>query len=224
MEAVPRRLNGEDERVTTLRARHRPRAGARSPARRGRPAGGARARDGAGGGVAAKDLVSATAVGLAEGFSVALVEQPYRVAGRALLRPQPTSTPRGRASSRSSAGAGSRVAARRRWTLGGRARRVQDGRGDAPHRRPLPRVPRSSLPGHAPGAKTQPARGARRGRRRGDGGPGHVGRLRDTARARPAGRCASCPETTACGRAWRRRAARREWLRAARALPIGSSG
>jgi uncharacterized protein len=37
---------------------------------------------GAGGGVAAKDLVSARAVGLAEGFSVALVEQPYRVAGR----------------------------------------------------------------------------------------------------------------------------------------------
>ena len=37
---------------------------------------------GAGGGVAAPDLVAATDAALAEGFSVALVEQPYRVAGR----------------------------------------------------------------------------------------------------------------------------------------------
>ena len=37
---------------------------------------------GAGGGVAARDLVVATEVALSEGFSVALVEQPYRVAGR----------------------------------------------------------------------------------------------------------------------------------------------
>jgi uncharacterized protein len=37
---------------------------------------------GAGGGVSAPDLVTATDVALAEGFSVALVEQPYRVAGR----------------------------------------------------------------------------------------------------------------------------------------------
>ncbi|MEX2194380.1 MAG: alpha/beta family hydrolase [Thermoleophilaceae bacterium] len=37
---------------------------------------------GAGGGIAAKDLVSATEAALAEGVSVALVEQPYRVAGR----------------------------------------------------------------------------------------------------------------------------------------------
>ena len=37
---------------------------------------------GAGGGVAAQDLVAATGVALSEGFSVALVEQPYRVAGR----------------------------------------------------------------------------------------------------------------------------------------------
>lgn len=37
---------------------------------------------GAGGGVAAPDLVAATEAALAEGFSVALVEQPYRVAGR----------------------------------------------------------------------------------------------------------------------------------------------
>lgn len=37
---------------------------------------------GAGGGVEAPDLVAATEAALAEGFSVALVEQPYRVAGR----------------------------------------------------------------------------------------------------------------------------------------------
>src|SRR5215208_6004465 len=37
---------------------------------------------GAGGGVTARDLVAVTEVAQAEGFSVALVEQPYRVAGR----------------------------------------------------------------------------------------------------------------------------------------------
>jgi uncharacterized protein len=37
---------------------------------------------GAGGGVGARDLVKAQSAALAEGYSVALVEQPYRVAGR----------------------------------------------------------------------------------------------------------------------------------------------
>ena len=37
---------------------------------------------GAGGGVEAPDLVAATGAAVASGFSVALVEQPYRVAGR----------------------------------------------------------------------------------------------------------------------------------------------
>ena len=37
---------------------------------------------GAGGGVEAPDLVAATAAAESQGFSVALVEQPYRVAGR----------------------------------------------------------------------------------------------------------------------------------------------
>jgi uncharacterized protein len=37
---------------------------------------------GAGGGVAARDLVSASEAAVAEGVTVALVEQPYRVAGR----------------------------------------------------------------------------------------------------------------------------------------------
>jgi uncharacterized protein len=42
---------------------------------------------GAGGGVGARDLVKATDVARAEGFSVALVEQPYKVAGRKSAAP-----------------------------------------------------------------------------------------------------------------------------------------
>jgi predicted alpha/beta-hydrolase family hydrolase len=42
---------------------------------------------GAGGGVGASDLVKATEVARAEGFSVALVEQPYKVAGRKSAAP-----------------------------------------------------------------------------------------------------------------------------------------
>ncbi|MEA2221158.1 MAG: uncharacterized protein QOJ35_3784 [Solirubrobacteraceae bacterium] len=44
---------------------------------------------GAGGGVAAPDLVAATRVARAAGVSVALVEQPYRVAGRRSPAPAP---------------------------------------------------------------------------------------------------------------------------------------
>jgi uncharacterized protein len=46
------------------------------------PVGGLVLGHGAGGGVGAPDLVAATAVAVSEGFSVALVEQPYLVAGR----------------------------------------------------------------------------------------------------------------------------------------------
>ena len=42
---------------------------------------------GAGGGVTAPDLVAATGAALSEGVSVALVEQPYRVAGRRSAAP-----------------------------------------------------------------------------------------------------------------------------------------
>lgn len=42
---------------------------------------------GAGGGVAAPDLVAVTAAALEDGISVALVEQPYRVAGRRSAAP-----------------------------------------------------------------------------------------------------------------------------------------
>jgi len=44
---------------------------------------------GAGGGVASRDLVRATDVALAHGMAVALVEQPYRVAGRRSPAPAP---------------------------------------------------------------------------------------------------------------------------------------
>jgi predicted alpha/beta-hydrolase family hydrolase len=44
---------------------------------------------GAGGGVEAPDLVSARDAALSEGFTVALVEQPYRVAGRRSPPPAP---------------------------------------------------------------------------------------------------------------------------------------
>jgi uncharacterized protein len=44
---------------------------------------------GAAGGVASRDLVTATDVAVSEGVSVALVEQPYRVAGRRSPAPAP---------------------------------------------------------------------------------------------------------------------------------------
>ncbi len=44
---------------------------------------------GAGGGIDAPDLTAAAAVALAEGLDVALVEQPYRVAGRRAAAPAP---------------------------------------------------------------------------------------------------------------------------------------
>jgi len=44
---------------------------------------------GAGGGVASRDLIAATGAARAEGVSVALVEQPYRVAGRRSPAPAP---------------------------------------------------------------------------------------------------------------------------------------
>src|SRR6478672_7862666 len=50
---------------------------------------------GAGGGVQARDLVAAAGAGTARGLSVALVEQPYRVAGRRSPRRRGTWTPRG---------------------------------------------------------------------------------------------------------------------------------
>ena len=50
---------------------------------------------GAGGGVGAPDLVATTEVALSEQVTVALVEQPYRVAGRKAPAPAGSSTPVG---------------------------------------------------------------------------------------------------------------------------------
>jgi uncharacterized protein len=51
------------------------------------PAGALVLGHGAGGGVAARDLATATAAGHAAGWTVVLVEQPYRVAGRRSAAP-----------------------------------------------------------------------------------------------------------------------------------------
>jgi uncharacterized protein len=53
------------------------------------PAGALVLGHGAGGGVTARDLAAATKAALATGVSVALVEQPYRVAGRRSPAPAP---------------------------------------------------------------------------------------------------------------------------------------
>ena len=53
------------------------------------PAGALVLGHGAGGGVTARDLAAATEAALAAGVSVALVEQPYRVAGRRAPPPRP---------------------------------------------------------------------------------------------------------------------------------------
>jgi predicted alpha/beta-hydrolase family hydrolase len=52
-----------------------------------KPAGALVLGHGAGGGVAARDLATATAAGHAAGWTVVLVEQPYRVAGRRSAAP-----------------------------------------------------------------------------------------------------------------------------------------
>ena len=54
---------------------------------------------GAGGGVTSRDLVAATGAALSEGITVALVEQPYRVAGRRSPLRRTSWTPPGRLSS-----------------------------------------------------------------------------------------------------------------------------
>jgi predicted alpha/beta-hydrolase family hydrolase len=53
-----------------------------------RPSAGLVLGHGAGGGIGAGDIVAATDAALAEGLSVALVEQPYRVAGRRSPAPE----------------------------------------------------------------------------------------------------------------------------------------
>jgi uncharacterized protein len=70
-------LHATDAQAATLGAA--PRGRARSGPR---PAGALVLGHGAGGGVSSRDLTKVTTVALAAGLTVALVEQPYRVAGR----------------------------------------------------------------------------------------------------------------------------------------------
>ena len=118
---------------------------------------------GAGGGVEAPDLVAATAAAVAQGFSVALVEQPYRVAGK-------RSSPAG-AAARRGVDRGRRdlrgdeldgPAARRRWPLGGRPRGLPHGGGDRRGRRALPGLPAPAAGARRQGAEPEPPAGARR--------------------------------------------------------------
>ena len=64
------------------RGRHAARSGERPPACPDEPGAALVLGHGAAGGVTSRDLVAATDVARSEGVSVALVEQPYRVAGR----------------------------------------------------------------------------------------------------------------------------------------------
>ena len=118
---------------------------------------------GAGGGVDAPDLVAVTEAANAAGFTVALVEQPYRVAGRRSPRAGGSARRgvdrRGRAAAREGA---ARAAARHRRPLVGRARRVPHRRGDRRGRRALPRLPAAAAAPHRP-ADAEPAARARRG-------------------------------------------------------------
>ncbi len=66
--------------VVEIETQHGPARAHLHPA--GKPRGALILGHGAGGGVAAPDLVAVAEAAQAEGFSVALVEQPYRVAGR----------------------------------------------------------------------------------------------------------------------------------------------
>ena len=94
---------------------------------------------GAGGGVQARDIVAAAGAALAEDFSVVLVEQPYRVAGR--KSPAPAAQLDAAWTAVIEAVPGRRSARAHRRPLGRRPRRVPHRGGDRRGRRVLPRVP-----------------------------------------------------------------------------------
>ena len=109
---------------------------------------------GAGGGVAAPDLVAAKDVALEEGFAVALVEQPYRVAGR--RSPAPAHQLDAAWIAVLERLRGDELvgpAARDRRAVVGRARRMPHRKGDGRRRRALPRL--SGPPARA--ARSRPA-------------------------------------------------------------------
>jgi hypothetical protein len=135
---------------------------------------------GAAGGVSAPDLVAASDAALAEGLSVALVEQPYRVAGRRSPAPAKqldaawTSVVDHLRAPRTP-----RAPARRGRTLPGSARRVPDGLCDRRGRRALPRLSSGTAPPFRLGREQ--AAGARRGDRPRARRAGHGGSIRHAA-------------------------------------------
>ena len=152
---------------------------------------------GAGGGVTAPDLTLATEVALEEDITVALVEQPYRVAGRRSPAPAATAGHRvahgARAPARERA---RRPPADHRGTLARRAGGVPDGEGDRSRGGSVPRLPRPSArspgevaPGRARRGGGSRARGSGRERsvRHASGRVGARGRPRQ-GRSQPSGR------------------------------------
>ena len=131
---------------------------------------------GAGGGIESPDLVGAAEGARSVGLSVALVEQPYRVAGRRSPARRASSTRPGRRSSSRCARAVQRPPDPDRRPLVGRPRRVPHGSRDRLGRRRLPRVPTAPT---RP-SREEPPRGARRRRRSDAGRPGRQRPVRDT--------------------------------------------
>jgi uncharacterized protein len=78
----PARVHLHAGEAGAVGGRPRARAGGGEGAASERPRGAVVLGHGAGGGVGSRDLTTAAAVAKAAGFAVALVEQPYRVAGR----------------------------------------------------------------------------------------------------------------------------------------------
>ena len=142
---------------------------------------------GAGGGIGAEDLVEAKDVALAGSLGVALVEQPYRVAGRRSPPPAPHldtcwlavvgGTPRPLVP---------RAAPRRRRAVVGRQGRLPHRPPDRCRRRPVPCIPAPAATRRATHAQAKPSARARHRASRGAHSPGRERPLRDPAcRAAP---------------------------------------
>ena len=137
---------------------------------------------GAGGGVASRDLMAVTDVALAAEVSVALVEQPYRVAGRRSPAPAHQLDVAWTAvvehlHERRAGG----VAAPRRRPVPRRAGRMPHRRGHRRRRGAVPRVPASAPAPVRAAPPPEPPPRARRGDRADAGRAGCAGPVRDSA-------------------------------------------